>query len=197
MSVSWVLYEFRVPRSVHRAFIWHPFLVARLCDRQALFHVMLILYQLWYLFYTGSLMYCYRMLEYYVLIIFVHIFCVSYLYVLMHILCVCIFCHFNERPLSTVSYALFLCLWWKVSNDLNKRLKLYSESWICRSSGCANILRNMSKDKATRKKTYFIWCRKLPWTPSDRNVLSSPSLSHSPAGHLSAIIQTHTISCYQ
>ena len=55
---------------------------------------------------------------------FVHIFCVSYLYVLMHILCVCIFYHFNERPLSTVLYALFLCLWWKVSNDLNKRLKL-------------------------------------------------------------------------
>ena len=55
---------------------------------------------------------------------FVHIFSVSYLYVLMHILCVCIFYLFNERPLSTVLYALFLCLWWKVSNDLNKRLKL-------------------------------------------------------------------------
>ena len=41
---------------------------------------------------------------------FVHIFCVSYLYVLMHILCVCIFYHFNERLLSTVLYALFLCL---------------------------------------------------------------------------------------
>ena len=58
---------------------------------------------------------------------FVHIFCVSYLYVLMHILCVCIFYHFNERLLSTVLYALFLCLWWKVSNDLNKRLKLELE----------------------------------------------------------------------
>ena len=41
---------------------------------------------------------------------FVHIFCVSYMYVLIQILCVCIFYHFNERPLSTVSYALFLCL---------------------------------------------------------------------------------------
>ena len=45
----------------------------------------------------------------------------------MHMLCVCIFYHFNERPLSTVLYALFLCLWWNVSNDLNKRLKLELE----------------------------------------------------------------------
>ena len=73
-----------------------------LCHVDLILFMALILHQISYVLLQYVRILClYHLVEF---------FCVSYLYVLMHILGVYIFYHFNERPLSTLLYALFLCL---------------------------------------------------------------------------------------
>ena len=103
MSAAWISSAQECTQSVHSTSVSCGSIMRPTgfisCDVDLILFNVLILHQNSYI-----LLPCVRILRSYH---FVHIFCVSYLYVLMHILCVCIVCHLNERPLSTVLYALF------------------------------------------------------------------------------------------